>query len=327
MGRRSRIRRPSLRSWRIAPSRARRRRPCASTGPGSPPLTATPAYPTRPATPGAARSWRGWPAAVPAGGRSRSCPTRCCGSVRLPPPMWPTSRAWPVAPAPLPCSAARRIRRGTRRSGTGLQRAARHVSPRPQYLPGLMPKMTATRPRAPFRTRGALGTELPSPTLHGSYPATNLGGGRATTRRAAQGLPWLCDQAYAVNVITTRRTATQIGKHGVRSLLPQGRLCAPLYSVRTYRLTADSQQRHRVRVFVDFWNYTLSMRDVDQTFATDWAKLGPELARAAVAEVEATATGEYQPAANLIAPQSSYRIRHRRNGGRHHGEHHHPQSR
>ena len=57
----------------------------------------------------------------------------------------------------------------------------------------------------------------------------------------------------------------------------------------------DPQQRHRVRVFVDFWNYTLTMRnDVDPTFATDWAKLGPELARAAVAAVDATATGEYQ---------------------------------
>ena len=48
-------------------------------------------------------------------------------------------------------------------------------------------------------------------------------------------------------------------------------------------------------MFVDFWNYTLTMRDnVDSTFATDWAKLGPELARAAIAEVDATATGEYQ---------------------------------
>ena len=57
----------------------------------------------------------------------------------------------------------------------------------------------------------------------------------------------------------------------------------------------DQQQRHRVRVFVDFWNYTLTMRDnVDATFATDWAELGPKLARAAVAKVDATATGEYQ---------------------------------
>ena len=52
--------------------------------------------------------------------------------------------------------------------------------------------------------------------------------------------------------------------------------------------------RHRVRVFVDFWNYTLSMRDADAEFRTDWAKLGPVLARAAAAAVDAAAAGEYQ---------------------------------
>ena len=52
--------------------------------------------------------------------------------------------------------------------------------------------------------------------------------------------------------------------------------------------------RHRVRVFVDFWNYTLSMRDADAAFRTDWAKLGPVLARAAAAVVDAAAAGEYQ---------------------------------
>ena len=52
--------------------------------------------------------------------------------------------------------------------------------------------------------------------------------------------------------------------------------------------------RHRVRVFVDFWNYTLSMRDADAAFRTDWARLGPVLARAAAAVVDAAAAGEYQ---------------------------------
>ena len=52
--------------------------------------------------------------------------------------------------------------------------------------------------------------------------------------------------------------------------------------------------RHRVRVFVDFWNYTLSMQGADEGFRTDWAKLGPALARAAVAVVDAAAAGEYQ---------------------------------
>lgn len=38
--------------------------------------------------------------------------------------------------------------------------------------------------------------------------------------------------------------------------------------------------RYGVRVFVDFWNYTLSMREVDPAFRTDWSKLGPALSRA-----------------------------------------------
>ena len=53
-------------------------------------------------------------------------------------------------------------------------------------------------------------------------------------------------------------------------------------------------QRFRVRVFVDFWNYTLSMRQVDADFRTDWSTLGPVLSRAATALVTATGTGEYQ---------------------------------
>ena len=52
--------------------------------------------------------------------------------------------------------------------------------------------------------------------------------------------------------------------------------------------------RHRVRVFVDFWNFTLSMRDADAAFRMDWAKLGPVLARVAAAVVDAAAAGEYQ---------------------------------
>ena len=47
-------------------------------------------------------------------------------------------------------------------------------------------------------------------------------------------------------------------------------------------------------MFVDFWNYTLSTRDVDAAFRTDWSKLGPVLSRAAAAVVDAAATGEYQ---------------------------------
>ena len=52
--------------------------------------------------------------------------------------------------------------------------------------------------------------------------------------------------------------------------------------------------RHRVRVFMDFWNYTLHMKSVDEPFRTDWSKLGPVLSRAATEVVDPTATGEYQ---------------------------------
>ncbi len=37
--------------------------------------------------------------------------------------------------------------------------------------------------------------------------------------------------------------------------------------------------RQRVRVFVDFWNYTLSMRTADPAFRTDRSRLGQVLAR------------------------------------------------
>ena len=61
---------------------------------------------------------------------------------------------------------------------------------------------------------------------------------------------------------------------------------------------ADSNQsadaRHRVRVFVDFWNFTLHMRGVDDAFRADWSKLGPVLSRAAAEVVDPMATGEYQ---------------------------------
>ena len=52
--------------------------------------------------------------------------------------------------------------------------------------------------------------------------------------------------------------------------------------------------RPRVRVFVDFWNYTLSMRDADKDLRTDWSRLGPVLSRAAAEVIDAAAGGEYQ---------------------------------
>lgn len=58
--------------------------------------------------------------------------------------------------------------------------------------------------------------------------------------------------------------------------------------------TPVQASRNRARVFVDFWNYTLSMRNADAEFRTDWAKLGPVLARAATAVVDAATAGDYQ---------------------------------
>lgn len=57
-------------------------------------------------------------------------------------------------------------------------------------------------------------------------------------------------------------------------------------------INRDLGQRplHRVRVFVDFWNFTLGMRDVEAAFRTDWSRLGPVLTKAT-----AELAGESQP--------------------------------
>ena len=47
-------------------------------------------------------------------------------------------------------------------------------------------------------------------------------------------------------------------------------------------------------MFVDFWNYTLSMRAVDEAHQSDWRKLGPVLADEAANEVLGSRDGEYQ---------------------------------
>ena len=51
---------------------------------------------------------------------------------------------------------------------------------------------------------------------------------------------------------------------------------------------------NRVKVFVDFWNFTLSMGDVERGFETDWKTLGPVLARAASEIANPDASEEYQ---------------------------------
>jgi uncharacterized LabA/DUF88 family protein len=49
---------------------------------------------------------------------------------------------------------------------------------------------------------------------------------------------------------------------------------------------ADDSSRLRVRVFVDFWNFSLSLRRVDDDFRTIWEPIGPLLAREAGRKVD-----------------------------------------
>lgn len=60
-------------------------------------------------------------------------------------------------------------------------------------------------------------------------------------------------------------------------------------------VTGDAQtiRRQRVHIFVDFWNFELSMKRFDASFRADFRKLGPCLVRAAMELVDAGSIGEY----------------------------------
>ena len=58
--------------------------------------------------------------------------------------------------------------------------------------------------------------------------------------------------------------------------------------------TDPTPRRHRVRVFVDFWNYTLAMRDTDAQFRTDWSAFGPQTALEAARTVDPTLNYTFQ---------------------------------
>ena len=66
---------------------------------------------------------------------------------------------------------------------------------------------------------------------------------------------------------------------------------------------ARARRRHRARVFVDFWNYTLLMRAIEAGFRTDWSQLGPVLAEAAVGRIDDGAGADYQ-GLSLMAPMT-----------------------
>lgn len=55
----------------------------------------------------------------------------------------------------------------------------------------------------------------------------------------------------------------------------------------------SSPHRHRVHVFVDFWNFDLSMSRVDKAFRTDYKALGPELVKAAGQLIDPSMQFEY----------------------------------
>ena len=50
----------------------------------------------------------------------------------------------------------------------------------------------------------------------------------------------------------------------------------------------------RVRIFLDYWNFELSMRDRDKKFNIDWKKIGQVLAQAASEAVNSPEPAEYQ---------------------------------
>lgn len=53
-------------------------------------------------------------------------------------------------------------------------------------------------------------------------------------------------------------------------------------------------QTLRVRIFVDFWNFQLSMKGVDPNFKVDWAKLGPVLSVEAAKLIDVTLAPKYE---------------------------------
>lgn len=54
----------------------------------------------------------------------------------------------------------------------------------------------------------------------------------------------------------------------------------------TVAVTTTAVPRLRMRIFVDFWNFSLAVRSQDQAFRIDWKKLGPLLTAEAAALVD-----------------------------------------
>ncbi len=58
--------------------------------------------------------------------------------------------------------------------------------------------------------------------------------------------------------------------------------------------SVNADHRVRVKVFVDFWNFQLSINNAYSNFRIDWAKLGPILARESLNIIDSTANLDYQ---------------------------------
>lgn len=75
-------------------------------------------------------------------------------------------------------------------------------------------------------------------------------------------------------------------------------MCAPetyLLAVATkrWRWNIPLSRKPRVHVFVDFWNFQLTMKKIDEQFSADFRALGPVLVDAAMAIVDSGVQAEY----------------------------------
>ena len=59
-------------------------------------------------------------------------------------------------------------------------------------------------------------------------------------------------------------------------------------------IAAKEQNRIRVMVFVDFWNFQLMVNDLERGFPVDWKKLGLLIAQTALAVVDPDSQLSYQ---------------------------------
>ena len=58
--------------------------------------------------------------------------------------------------------------------------------------------------------------------------------------------------------------------------------------------SVNTDYRIRVRVFVDFWNFQLTVNGLATEFRIDWRKLGPVVAEESLMVVDSTASMTYQ---------------------------------